>query len=183
MAQRVLIPLAEGFEELEAVTLIDLLRRAGLEVTTAALAQRLVTGAHQIPITADQTLDQVYDLDFDLILLPGGGPGSRHLRDDPRVIALLQRQHQQDRWLGAICAAPMALAKAGLLQGRRATSYPGALDPTKPEHGQQTGHAIEQDGKLITSRGPGTALDFGLALIELLCGADQRSQVEQALSR
>lgn len=182
MTASVLVPLAEGFEELETVSLVDLLRRAGLQVSIAALGQLQVTGSHGIRITADCLLAQVLTETFDLIVLPGG-PASTVLRDDPRLIELLQRQYQQQRFIGAICAAPMVLAKAGLLQNHRATSYPGVLDPADPANGLQTDQAIEQDGLILTSRGPGTALDFSLVLIELLCGASRRQQVEQALSR
>jgi 4-methyl-5(b-hydroxyethyl)-thiazole monophosphate biosynthesis len=183
MAQAVLVLLAEGFEEIEAVCLIDLLRRAGLQVTTAALQHLLVNGAHGIPIQADQRLAEVEHQHFDLILLPGGLLGTHNLAHDPRVIQLLQQQHQQEGWLGAICAAPMVLAQAGLLHNKTITCYPGTLAPDQPQNGHHTGNAIEQDGKIVTSRGPGTALDFGLILIELLAGLSIRQQVEQALMR
>lgn len=141
-----LIPLAEGFEEIEAITLIDVLRRGGVEVTTAALNQPLVKGAHGVAIQADCLLDSVLQRDFDLIVLPGGLPGAHHLRDDARVQALLQGAARQGRYTAAICAAPVALASAGLLDGKRATSYPGCLD-VQPAPGMQFDTAaVVQDG-------------------------------------
>src|SRR5262245_32831309 len=126
----VLVPLAEGFEEVEAVTLIDLLRRADIEVTVAALKSSPVRGAHGLAIEADSTLERVKDRDFDMVALPGGMPGAKHLREDARVLKLLQRTAEQGKITAAICAAPTALAAAGLLDGRRATAYPGFLEST-----------------------------------------------------
>lgn len=180
---RVLIPLADGCEELEAVTLIDLLRRAGFEVVVAGLQSRGAQGAHGIGIAADTTLDAVAAEDFDLVVLPGGEPGATALRDDARVAALLERQAAAGRWVGAICAAPKALAAAGLLDGKKATSYPGYLD-THPAKGMRF---VEQpvviDGKVVTSRGPGTAMEFALVLIEQLAGRAARDKVEKPLLR
>ena len=123
--KKVLVLLAEGFEEIEAITIIDVLRRAELPVTVASLTSPRVNGAHDIIVLADCLLDEVKDQSFDAIILPGGMPGSRNLRDDARVIALLQQQQRQGQYIGAICAAPIALEAAGVLQGKRATSFPG----------------------------------------------------------
>jgi 4-methyl-5(b-hydroxyethyl)-thiazole monophosphate biosynthesis len=120
----VAVLLAEGFEEIEAVTIIDVLRRAGIEVTTLGVASQSVTGSHGITIEADALLAQGVDRPWDLVVLPGGMPGAAHLRDDENVQALLRRQGARDGLVAAICAAPMALGQAGLLEGRRATSYP-----------------------------------------------------------
>lgn len=176
-----LIPLAEGFEEIEAITLIDVLRRGGVEVTTAALNQPLVKGAHGVAIQADCLLDSVLQRDFDLIVLPGGLPGAHHLRDDARVQALLQGAARQGRYTAAICAAPVALASAGLLDGKRATSYPGCLD-VQPAPGMQFDTAaVVQDGQVITSRGPATATAFSLQLVGLLQGAEVAAQVARGM--
>ena len=118
---RVLVPLAEGFEEIEAVTIVDLLRRAGIEVETAALDGRRVTGSHGIAVEADRRLDEVAHADYDMIVLPGGMPGADHLKNDPRLVAMLRRQASAGRWNAAICAAPGVLAHAGLLDGAIAT--------------------------------------------------------------
>lgn len=178
---KVLVPLADGCEELEAVTVIDLLRRAGLEVLTAGLKPGIVKASRGVQIVPDVTLDVALHEDYDMVVLPGGLPGATHLREDPRIIALLQKMAAAGRYTAAICAAPQVLAAAGVLQGRQATCYPGALD------GQPgiilSASSVVQDGKVLTSRGPGTAMDFALQLIEVLAGAQTRRQVEAGLVR
>lgn len=180
---RILVPLAQGCEELEAITVIDLLRRAGLEVISAGLDGSPVTASRGTRLLPDTTLSEVLDEQFDMIVLPGGLPGADHLNQDQRIHQLLARIHQEGGFTAAICAAPKVLASAGLLDGRRATSYPGALDGSAFPQVQTVAQAVVQDGKVITSRGPGTAMDFALELIELLAGKDKRVQVEGALVR
>ncbi|MFP4247745.1 MAG: DJ-1 family glyoxalase III [Halochromatium sp.] len=180
---RVLIPLAPGCEELEAVTLIDLLRRADLKVVTAALEPGPVTCSRGTVLVADVDLDEVAEDDFDLIVLPGGQPGATHLDRDTRVHDLLARQAAADRWSAAICAAPMVLASTGLLDGRSATSFPGAIDAARYPEIKLLEQPVVIDGKVVTSRGPGTAMDFALQLIELLLDAEQRAAVEAKLMR
>jgi 4-methyl-5(b-hydroxyethyl)-thiazole monophosphate biosynthesis len=180
---RVLIPLANGCEELEAVTVIDLLRRAGIEVVTAGLTDGPVTASRGVVLIPDRSLDQVLDDDFDMIVLPGGLPGADYLDADPRIHALLQRMAEQERYTAAICAAPKVLLNAGLLDGRKATAYPGVIDGLMTENSQLLADAVVTDGKVVTSRGPGTAMDFALTLIERLLGADKREEVETPLMR
>ena len=180
---RVLVPLAEGCEELEAVTIIDLLRRAGIEVVTAGLQRGIVKASRGTRLVPDEALDTVLRDDFDMIVLPGGMPGAQHLKEDPRIIALLKRMAEQGKYTAAICAAPMALAEAGLLAGKRATSYPGFLDKIEVPGMAYLKDAVVADGKILTSRGPGTAMDFALALIEALSGKTKRDEVEAGLVR
>ena len=180
---RVLVPLAEGFEEIEAVTVIDLLRRAGIEVVTAALAPGRVTGSHGIALHPDTDIDAALEQRFDMIVLPGGMPGAANLGNDDRVIALLRLFADSDRFTAAICAAPGVLAKAGLLAGKRATSYPGFLTPENAPGSVLVEETVVEDGKVITSRGPGTAIDFALALVQRLEGAGARREVEARLQR
>ncbi len=180
---RILVPLAPGFEDLEATTIVDILRRADVEVVTAGLTPGLVQGSRGLRVQPDATLDDVLDQDFDMIALPGGLPGSEHLKNDPRVQALLKRLAGEGRYTAAICAAPMALAAAGLLDGRRVTSYPGVVDKMSLPGTVYVSQPVVVDGKVVTSRGPGTALDFALALAELLVGKAVRNQVEAALVR
>ncbi|SEP76436.1 4-methyl-5(b-hydroxyethyl)-thiazole monophosphate biosynthesis [Ectothiorhodospira magna] len=180
---RILIPLANGCEEVEAVTLIDLLRRADFQVVTAGLEDGPVTGAHGIVLMPDQPLEQAQHDTYDLIVLPGGLPGSDHLDNDPRIHALVNKLHGEGRYVAAICAAPKVLARAGLLAGRRATAYPTVLEGMALADTQLTGQPVEVDGTIVTSRSPGTAMEFALALIELLAGADKRKQVEDPLCR
>lgn len=178
---RVLVPLAEGFEEIEAVAVVDLLRRAGIEVRTAALARREVTGSHGITVLADIGLDEAVAVDYDMVVLPGGMPGATHLKADARVIELLQQFAAAGRYTAAICAAPSVLAHAGLLNGRKATSFPGFLTPESAPGLRLSEAPVVIDGKVATSRGPGTAIPFALALIELLEGPEARRAVQDRL--
>lgn len=180
MPKHVLIILAQGCEELEAVTAIDLLRRAGIDVVTAGLDPNPVTASRGTHIVPDTTLDEALKRDFDMLVLPGGMPGSEHLANDTRVVDLVKRMAARDAFTCAICAAPMVLAKAGLLAQRRATCYPGMLDAFGIG---STGEAVVRDGKIITSRGPGTAMDFALVLIEALADKETRDKVEKSLVR
>lgn len=180
---RVLIPLAQGSEELEAVTVIDLLRRAGIEVVSAGLSEGLVKCSRGTVLMPDTVLDDVLGEQFDMIVLPGGQPGANHLNEDPRIHQLLRNMAEQGRYTAAICAAPKVLADAGLLDGRTATSYPGALQADNLEQTTLSEQAVVRDGTVITSRGPGTAMDFALELIEVLLGAEKRRQVEDPLVR
>lgn len=180
---RVLVPLAEGFEEIEAVTVIDLLRRAGIEVVTAGLAPGEVTGSHGISIAADTDLASVLEEPFDMVALPGGMPGATNLAADARLLSLLRRSAESGQFTAAICAAPSVLAKAGLLAGKRATSFPGFLTADTSPGTLLLEDAVVEDGKVITSRGPGTAMDFALALIERLEGISVRQAVEARLQR
>lgn len=179
----VLVPLAPGFEDLEATTIVDILRRAGVEVITAGLVSGLVQGSRGLRVQPDAYLDEVLDREFDMIALPGGLPGSEHLKNDPRVQALLKRLSAEGRVTAAICAAPMALAAAGLLDGRRVTGYPGVVDKLGLPGTVYLDDPVVVDGRVVTSRGPGTAMDFALTLAELLVGREARDRVEAALVR
>lgn len=178
---KVLVPLADGCEEIEAVTIIDLLRRAGITVVVAGLKAGIVTASRGVQLKPDVTLDEALHHEYDMVVLPGGMPGAANLKDDARMIALLKKMAAAGKYTAAICAAPMVLAEAGLLDGKQATSYPGFLDAI-PGVMLSTA-AVVQDGNVLTSRGPGTAMDFALALITVLSGAEKRQQVESALLR
>ncbi len=180
---RVLVPIAEGSEELEAITIVDVLRRAGVEVTIAGLTDEPVIMSRHTVILPDAALDEALEEDFDMVVLPGGLPGADNLDKDERIHALLQKQASHGKFVAAICAAPRVLAHAGLLDGKTATSYPGFLElPDRPEV-KSTGSPLECDGNIVTSRGPGTALDFALKLVELLEGNTKRDEVEARLQR
>lgn len=180
---KALVPLAQGCEELEAVTVIDILRRAEIEVITAGLDDRVVLASRGVKLVPDTQLDAVMEEDFDIIILPGGLPGADHLNNDPRIHQLLKKISAQGNYTAAICAAPKVLADAGLLNGKTATSYPGVLDNMSLSNVTVDLQSIVKDGQVITSRGPGTAMDFALDIVETLCGSEKRQAVETALVR
>ena len=176
-----LVLFADGSEELEAVTIVNILRRAGVSVTLAGLNAGALRGSRGVTIVPDTTLDAVLHDSFDMIVLPGGQPGTRHLQADARVLKLVQQMAELEKYVTAICAAPAVLATAGLLDGKRATCFPTCLDDFPDVHLQSA--AIVEDGKIITSRGPGTAMDFALLLVERLAGTAVRADVEAGLVR
>lgn len=179
----VLIPLAQGCEELEAVTVIDLMRRANIEVVTAGLDDQPVKGARSTVLVPDTQISKVADRKFDMIVLPGGLAGAENLDSDPRIHELLKRMSKEGKYVAAICAAPKVLATAGLLEHKKATSFPGVLEKLALPLTELTTRAVQIDGTLITSRGPGTAMDFALKLIEVLLGQKARDEVEAPLQR
>ena len=180
---RVLVPLAQGCEELEAVTIIDLLRRANIEVITASLSDEPVTCSRGVVLIADTTLDAVMNNDFDLIVLPGGLPGADNLNADKRIHQLINRLSNENKYIAAICAAPKVLVSNGILDGKTATAYPNSLSQLDTSSIQLANTPVEIDGKVITSRGPGTAMDFALSIIQELLGSETRQQVETPLLR
>ncbi len=177
----VLVPLAHGCEELEAVTIIDVLVRAGVEVTSAGLEPGPVKASRGVVITPDTTLDEALQRDYDMVVLPGGLPGADHLNNDPRIQALIKKMASEGRYTAAICAAPKVLVTAGVLSGKQGTSYPGSLNGLDLSAVEYREEAVVQDGKVITSRGPGTAMDFALTLIENLVGRAKRDEVAAGL--
>lgn len=182
MKKHVLIPLADGIEEIEAITLIDVLRRAEAEVTIASIyASRLaITGAHQINITADCHIQSCSKQSFDLIVVPGGLPGADNLSESSELISLLKNQKAQQKLYGAICASPACvLEKHGLLQNKQATCYPAFLDqltnaPKNPPR-------VLIDGNCLTSQGPGTAMEFALAIVEKLFDSAKVETLKQQM--
>jgi len=177
-----LILMAPGCEELEAVTVIDLLRRAGVDVVTAGLDDKPVRASRGTVLLPDTTLDAALGREYDMVVLPGGQPGADNLDKDPRIHTLLRSMAADGKFTAAICAAPKVLANAGLLHGRRATAFPGTLEGVEGDI-QLLSDAVVTDGTVITSRGPGTAMDFALELIEVLGDRATRDRVEAALQR
>ena len=174
----VLAILPEGVEELEAIAPIDLLRRAGVGVTVAALGETIhVTGRNALTLHADTPLSAVGDKLFDLLFLPGG-PGVKLLRADPRVRAAVLAHHDAGRWLAAICAAPTVLNDAGLLAGRRYTAHFSVAAELSALLADERTVA---DGRILTSRGAGTAIDFGVLLVEKLCGRERAQEITQSI--
>lgn len=184
MIKTALVPIAEGSEEMEAITIIDVLRRAGVEVTVASASshgQLQICASRGTRIVADVMLDDCAKNSYDLIALPGGLPGSDHLAEHSVLDALLRNQAAQGKLYAAICAAPaLVLGSKGLLTDKTATGYPGT---TQSLHAREVDVAarVVVDGNCVTSQGPGTALDFALELVEQLCGVVKREEVGSAM--
>ncbi len=165
---RIAVLLADGFEEGEALTVADILRRAGMEADLVGIAGENVTGGHDIQVVADTLLPDSL-LAYDMVVLPGGLPGATNLRDDDRVITAVREMYDEGRWVTSICAAAMVLGKAGVLDGHEWTSYPG-YEAKIETTGTFSERLVVRDRTLITSRGPASAYAFGYALIDALGG-------------
>jgi 4-methyl-5(b-hydroxyethyl)-thiazole monophosphate biosynthesis len=166
---------------MEAVTIIDILRRGGIEVLTAGLEDGPVTGSRGTRLLPDALLVDVLDETFDMIVLPGGIPGADHLAENQGLRDLLRRHEAAGSCLAAVCAAPKALVRSGVLEGKLATAYPGVLEAEK--HARISNEAVVIDGQIVTSRAAGTAMEFALTLVELLAGTGRRETVERGLHR
>ncbi len=167
-----LVILAPGFEEIEAVAVIDVLRRSGIEVTVAGLLPDSVEGAHELKIVPDKTIETVQMKDFDALVVPGGNPGYKNLRRDKRVLEMIKEAYGSGKIVAAICAAPSVLSDAGVLKNRKCTIYPGMENEVKNGGGEFLEDSVVVDGNLITSRGPATALHFALKIAEKLVGKE-----------
>ncbi len=176
---KVLVPLAQDCEEIEAVTVIDILRRAGIETVSAGLDRQPVKASRGVVLVPDTDLDTALKSKYDMVVLPGGA-GTKHLREDGRILSLVRETASAGGYVAAICAAPTVLARAGLLENRKATAFPGSLEAMGFEN---AGTPVVREGNVVTSRGPGTAMDFALELVEILAGSDKRIEVEKALAR
>ena len=177
---RVLVPLAEGFEEIEAISIIDVLRRGDIEVLIASLdAKRDVKGAHNVTVMAEMGINDVDVSSLDMIVLPGGWGGTVALRDDANVQRILKEMDAQGKNIGAICAAPLALHAAGVLK-HNYTCYP-TIEEQIREEGFSDREMVVSDGNVMTSRGPATAICFGLQIIRKLKGEQKCSEVKSAL--
>lgn len=171
--KRVLVPLAEGFEEIEAVAIVDVLRRAEVDVVVAGLSDRRVVGAHGIAMEADALMAEVDATTFDMLVLPGGMPGTVHLLEDERVLAAVRELNARGRTTAALCAAPRVLATAGVLAGHEVTSHPSVRGMLAPAEVRANPRVV-RSGTIVTSQGPGTAIEFALELVRELAG-DERA--------
>lgn len=178
MSKKVLVAIADGTEELEAVTIIDVLRRAEADVTVASVGDKQVTASRGVKLVADAVISDCLGTVYDLIVLPGGMPGAEHLRDNKELTEMLNEQAASGRLYAAICASPAVTLKPhGLLKNKKATCYPSLLlDLDTPEQAK-----VVVDGNCITSQGPGTALQFSLKLIELLFDKEKTQEVAKAM--
>lgn len=173
--KRALVLFAPGFEEIETVTIIDVLRRAGIQVVAAGTEAGVLEGAHGIRLTCDANAAELCAADFDAVVLPGGMANARTLASHQEAQRLIHEARDADRVVAAICAAPIALHTAGLLEGRKHTSHP-VVQPELPEAGY-CDERVVTDGRLVTSRGPGTSLEFALAVVAALAGAPRAAEV------
>lgn len=177
--KKVLVPLADGCEEIEALTVIDVLRRAEFSVVTAGLRDGPCVAAHGVSILPDTTMSAINPMDFDAIVVPGGGGGVMNLMKDERVLDAIRALNSAGRWVAAVCAGPLVLQAAGILAGRRVTCYPAcAPDLTATK---RVNERVVIDGMLITSQGPGTSMAFALELVRQLGGASLAQRVASAL--
>lgn len=181
MSKKVLVPIADGTEEIEAVAIIDTLRRAGALVTVASVSDKLqVKASRGVRFVADRLITECIAETYDLIALPGGMPGAEHLRDSKELTHLLKMQNQANRLYAAICASPVVVLQAhGLLAGRHATCHPSFAQ--KLVNNQKANSRVVVDGNCTTSQAPGTALEFALKLVEILYGADKAEKVAEPM--
>ena len=178
---KALVFIADGFEEIEALTSVDLLRRGGVEVETVSVGGGLLReGAHRVTVTCDRELTAGALEGADMLVLPGGWPGAENLCREPLLRRALPAFAGQGKWIGAICAAPYALGDLGLLRGKKATCYPGFEEYLAGA--EFTGALVEKDGNIITGRGPGAATEFALALVAALRGEAVSAEVRDGLA-
>ena len=174
-----LVPLAHGVEEMEAVIVIDVLRRAQWAVTVAGVDTGVVTASRGVKLVPDAAWDAIDPASFDVLMIPGGAGGVDRLLSDPRVLKAVRAFHKAGKPIGAVCAGPLVLQAAGLLEGRKATCHPGVAD--KLTATQRLSDRVVVDGRLITSQGPGTSFEFALAMVRLVDGAAKAEALAQGM--
>ena len=177
---KVAVFLADGFEEIEGLTVVDVLRRVAIEVTTVSIGSSLeVRGAHDITISVDTMYDKLDFEEVDMLVLPGGMPGTLNLKKHAGLKSRLKTFYEQEKWIAAICAAPTVLAELGLLDSRKATCYPTM--EKELEKAVILQEPVVKDGHIITGRGMGAAIDFSLQLVEVLLGEETAREVGKAI--
>lgn len=172
--------LAEGFEEIEAITPIDVLTRAGLKLQTVSVTNDyMVTGAHGVPVVADCMFEEINESDAEMLILPGGMPGATNLDAHEGLSRLILSFSAAGKAIAAICAAPLVLGKRGLLEGKKATCYPGFEGYL--QDAEYTAALVQEDGNFITGKGPGAAMEFAFAIVEKYCGAAKVQELKQGM--
>lgn len=174
---KIAVLLAEGFEEVEFVTIVDVLRRAGLDVTVVGLKAGPIDGSYGVKVMADALVDNINAGEFDGVVLPGGYPGFVNLGEDERVLNLLREMNLSGKYITAICGAPAVLAKAGVIEGKKVTIHPGVRDQLV--NCSYVDQRVVVDGRVVTSQGPGTAMEFSLKLVELFAGKAKMEEVKE----
>lgn len=182
MEKKILVPLAAGFEMVEALSVVDVFRRVGVQVDLAAVGDDLqVVSSHGVPVVADLFISACRDVQYDLIVLPGGIPGSENLAQSADLSDLLRKQNDTGKLYGAICAAPaLVLGAKGLLDGKNATCHPMFVEKLPSQ--EHTGESVVFDKNCVTARGAGVSIDFSLKLLEVLLGPDKRKEVERQMA-
>jgi 4-methyl-5(b-hydroxyethyl)-thiazole monophosphate biosynthesis len=182
MVKKILVPLAEGFETIEALSVVDVFRRAGAHVDLAAIGDSLlVTSSHNVQVMSDRLLVDCIKENYDLIVLPGGIPGAENLKNSSVLAELLKKQNDEDKLYGAICASPaVVLEHHGLLKGKSATCHPLFVDQLSVQ--DKAGEKVVVDKNCVTSRGAGTSIDFGLDLVGILMGEEKKIEVAKGMA-
>ena len=180
MMKTIFVFLADGFEEIEAITPIDVLRRAGLNVqTVSVMEEQIVAGAHGIPVVADKMFADIHLEDAEMLLLPGGLPGATNLDAHQGLSDMIMAFASEGKALAAICAAPLVFGNRGLLQGKKATCYPGF--ESYLTGAEYTAALVEIDGNFITAKGPGAAMDFAFAIVDMYCGIEKVNELKSGM--
>ena len=180
MTKKVLVPIADGVEEIESMTVIDMLRRAGADLTVASVQEKRVTAAHGVVIVADRLIRDCIEEEYDLVALPGGIPGATNLANSDDLIRILKKQNEKGKRYAAICASPAVVLKPhGLLDAKRATCYPGFSGDLGDSYTDSA--AVVTDGNCTTSQGVGTAIEFALQLVESLYGSEKAEELSAAI--
>lgn len=177
--KKVVVALAPGFEEIETITVVDILRRAGARVVLAGTQVEPVKGSRGIFVLPDIQLDGIDPNEFDMVVLPGGQPGTTNLQNCPKVIDIVKSLHRNQKYIAAICAAPLVLRDAGILNGVNVTSHPSVQDQLLETRYSES--RVVVDGNIITSRSPGTALEFALKLVEILFGLEMVNKINMGV--
>ena len=178
---KVLVPLAPGFEEIEAIIIIDILRRAGVDVVVAGTQPGPIEASRKTKHVADCTLEDIRAEDFDMIVLPGGQSGATNLRNDPRIRKIIEKLQAKNRFIAAICAAPSILAAYGVLKNRVATSHPSVRAEVASAAKRISDERVVVDGPIVTSQAAGTAMEFAFKLVEILCGPEKAAEVNRGV--
>lgn len=178
---KLIVFLANGFEEVEALTVVDYLRRMDVEVDTVSITQdKQVNGSHDIPVLADKIIDEIDQVDsYDGVVIPGGMPGATNLRDNPRVIEIVKEIDKKGKLAAAICAGPIVLEKAGVIEGKKVTSYPGFEDQLSSGVYQEEN--VVRDHNIITARGPALAVDFAIEIVKYLLGEEKANELKKGI--
>lgn len=178
---RVIVFLANGFEEVEALTVVDYLRRVDIQVDTVSITdEKRVKGAHDIEVIADKTIEELVHLeDYTTVVIPGGMPGASNLRDDERVTSIVKEIYEKQKLVAAICAGPIVLQKVGILDDKLVTSFPGFEDQLTGT--VYTGKNVERDGNIITASGPYFAVDFAIEIVDYLLGMQKADELKESI--